>query len=196
MQQAMSDDTSPGTPGASSLDPPSLSADDLFHVLQNERRRLAIRYLLDHPGPVDVPTLVDQVTAWELQTTVDDLPDDQRQRIYIDLYQSQLPKLDDHGFVDYDQSRAIVEPAVALELVDPDLVTGLPAEQQGDGATDDPDRRALTYYTLATGVSVLLVGLAAFGSLIAVPLSFKAVAVVVTALYGAVTAGLLVGGIR
>lgn len=194
MQQAMSDDTSPETPGGSSLDPPSLSADDLFHVLQNERRRLVVRYLLDHPGPVDVPTLVDQVTAWELQTSVDELPDDQRQRIYIDLYQSQLPKLDEHGFVDYDQSRGVLDPAVALELVDPDLVTGLPADQTADGATDDTDRSALTAYTSATGVSLLLVGLAAFGPLIAVPLSFKAVAIVVTVLYGAVTAGLFVDG--
>lgn len=191
MPQAMYDAASPGSATPPSPGPTSLSADELFHTLQNERRRLAIRYLLDRSGPIDVPALVDQVAAWELQTSVEELPDDQRQRIYVDLYQSQLPKLDAQGFVDYDQSDGVVEPAAALQAIDPSLLGGSVGEPPAS-ATDDASEAWLSYYALATAVSVLLVGIATFGPLPEVPISFGIVAIVVTALHATVTAGLFV----
>lgn len=186
------DDASADASGASSLDPPSLSPDELFHTLQNERRRFVIQYLLRHSEPVSVPTLVDQVTAWELQTTVDDIPEDQRERVYVDLCQSQLPKLDEQGFVDYDESRSLVEPGASLEAVDPKLLSGQPAEEAATEPTDDDSRAWLDYYVLTTGISALLVGLAAFGPLVAISLSFKLVATLVAGLYAVVTTGLFV----
>lgn len=192
MPTTMYDDASPGPPTPQSLDPPSLSPDELFHTLQNERRRFVIRYMLDQSGPVDVPSLVDQVAAWELQTTVAELPDDERQRIYVDIFQSQLPKLDQQGFVDYDESRGVVESAPALQAVDTRLLAGLPAEQEQADTTADADRAWLDYYALATGVSALLVVVAAFGPLLAVSLSFEVVAAAVTSLYAALTTGLFV----
>lgn len=192
MKMAQSDDALSGQSGATSPAPPSVSADELFHTLQNERRRLVIRYLLDHAGPVDVPSLVDQVGAWEQDTTVEGLPEEQRQRIYVDVYQSQLPKLDEQGFVDYDQSRGVVEPTPALQAVEPHLQVGLPAGTEMGAGGDAASRPWIDYYALATGVSALLVGVAAFGPLLAVSLSFKLVAAAVTGLHATVTAALFV----
>ena len=53
--------------------------------------------------------LAEQVAAREYDTTVEQLSSKQRQRVYIPLYQNHLPKLDDEGIIDYNQSRGVVE---------------------------------------------------------------------------------------
>jgi hypothetical protein len=193
MKMAQYDDAISGPPGGSSPGPASISPDDLFHALQKERRRLVIRYLLDHAGPVDVPSLVDQIGAWEQETDVGTLSEEQRQRIYVDLYQSQLPKLDAQGFVDYDQSRGVVEPTEMLQTLEPYLQVGTTAETaDSDETATASDRPWPGYYALATAVSVLLFGVAAFGSTLGVSLSFATVAAVAIGLHATVTAALVV----
>ncbi|MDS0477767.1 hypothetical protein [Natrinema sp. 1APR25-10V2] len=86
-----------------------LSLDDIYHLLQTKRRRDVLRYLRDAEGPVRLRELAEQIAAWEQETTVDNLTSDERQRVYISLYQSHLPKLDNHGIVDYDKDRGRVE---------------------------------------------------------------------------------------
>lgn len=86
--------------------PSELDSDDLFHLLKSERRRRAIKYLLDADDePVRMRTLAEAVAAEEYDTTVEALRSDERQRVYITLYQSHLPQLDDAGVIDYNQSR-------------------------------------------------------------------------------------------
>lgn len=189
MNMAQYDDSVSGQPAVSSPGPASVSPDDLFHTLQNERRRLVIRYLLEHSGSADVPSLVDQIGAWEQETAVEALPEEQRQRIYVDVYQSQLPKLDAQGFVDYDQSRGIVEPTETLQTLEPYLQVGTAAEDESATALDAPWHG---YYALATAVSVLLLGVAAFGSVVGVSLSFGTVAAVAIGLHALVTVALVV----
>jgi len=87
-----------------------LSKDNLFHVLQNERRRRVLEYMIDRGhGRYEMRDIAEQVAAWEHDTTVRQLTSDERQRVYIALYQSHLPKLDDLGLIDYNQKRGIVE---------------------------------------------------------------------------------------
>ncbi|WP_254529086.1 DUF7344 domain-containing protein [Natrinema gelatinilyticum] len=88
---------------------PAFSKDDIFHLLQNERRRLVLRYLRGTEGPVRMRDVAEQVAAWEHDTTVEELTSTQRQRVYIPLYQSHLSKLDEVGVIDYQQNRGIVE---------------------------------------------------------------------------------------
>ncbi|MDQ2072851.1 hypothetical protein RBH20_09920 [Haloarcula sp. H-GB4] len=92
-----------------------LTRDDLFHVLQCRRRRLVLKYLHEHPGddPADMSDIAEHIAALEHDTTVDSLRSKQRQRVYIALYQSHLPKMDDAGVIDYNQDRGLVE-ATAL----------------------------------------------------------------------------------
>uniref|UniRef100_UPI003F7B2881 DUF7344 domain-containing protein n=1 Tax=Halomicrococcus sp. SG-WS-1 TaxID=3439057 RepID=UPI003F7B2881 len=89
--------------------PTELPKDKIFHILQTQRRRDALRYLKANEGPVEMRALAEQVAAWENDTTVAALSSDERQRVYIALYQSHLPKLDEEGVIDYNQSRGIVE---------------------------------------------------------------------------------------
>ncbi|WP_440765722.1 DUF7344 domain-containing protein [Natronorubrum sp. DTA7] len=98
-----------------------LSQDDIFHVLQTNRRRDAIAYLLDRDGPVKMSDVAEYVAAKENDTTVANLTSAQRQRVYIPLYQSHLPKLDKKGIVEYDQSRGIVRSTDRIEIFRPYL---------------------------------------------------------------------------
>lgn len=107
-------------PRASEADGASaeLSLDDVYHLLQTKRRRDVLRYLRDADGPVQLRELAEQVAAWEQGTSVDDLNSNERQRVYISLYQSHLPKLDTHGIVDYDKDRGWVEPTPLTHRLD------------------------------------------------------------------------------
>lgn len=87
----------------------ALPKDELFHILSSQRRRHVLRYLAEHGDRVDMRDLAEQVAAWEHDTTVENLHSDQRQRVYIGLYQVHLPKLDDYGIINYNKPRGIVE---------------------------------------------------------------------------------------
>jgi len=50
--------------------------------------------------------VAEHVAAKEHETTVKQLLSDERQRVYIPLYQSHLPKLDEAGIIDYDKPAA------------------------------------------------------------------------------------------
>ena len=92
-----------------------IARDDLFHVLQCRRRRLVLKYLQEYPGdgPADMSDIAEHIAALEHDTTVDSLRSKERQRVYIALYQSHLPKMDDAGVINYNQDRGLVE-ATAL----------------------------------------------------------------------------------
>ncbi|WP_459889932.1 DUF7344 domain-containing protein [Halostagnicola bangensis] len=86
-----------------------LPKDDIFHLLQTQRRRDVLRYLQDRNGPIELRNLAEQVAAWEQETTIESLTSSERQRVYISLYQTHLPKLDEHEIVDYNKDRGLVE---------------------------------------------------------------------------------------
>ncbi|QLK26982.2 hypothetical protein HYG81_05065 [Natrinema zhouii] len=92
-----------------------LSLDDAFHILQTFRRRETIRYVLQADDCVKMRDVAEHVAAKEHETTVEQLLSDERQRVYIPLYQSHLPKLDEAGIIDYDKPRGIVRPGERLE---------------------------------------------------------------------------------
>lgn len=124
-----SDDTS-------SDEPEALSPDDIFHILQTNRRRDAISYLLDREGPVKMSDIAEHVSAKEHETTVAELTSTQRQRVYIPLYQSHLPKLDETGVIDYNKPRGIVRPTERIEVFRPYLEA---AESNGSPDQVDSD---------------------------------------------------------
>ncbi|SEO91012.1 hypothetical protein SAMN04487948_107104 [Halogranum amylolyticum] len=116
----------------------SLSRDEAFHLLQNARRRDVLRYLSRQSSDAvcEIKDVAAQVAAWENDTPVDQLSSDERQRVYIALYQSHLPKLDEAGVVDYDQSRGRLEPTPALEQLYAYLAIGAeekPPEREATG---------------------------------------------------------------
>lgn len=103
----------------------SISKDDLFHLLQNGRRRAVLRYFTSRTEQTEfnMRTIAEEIAAWESETTVERLDSDQRQRVYISLYQSHLPKFDEYGVIEYNQSRGLIVPTPLTALFTPYLET-------------------------------------------------------------------------
>jgi hypothetical protein len=87
-----------------------IGRDDAFHLLSNSRRRAVMRRLLEVEGSTELGDLAEHVAALENGCERSELSSDDRKRVYISLYQGHLPKLAEHGVVDYDQARGTVTP--------------------------------------------------------------------------------------
>jgi hypothetical protein len=128
-----------------------LPKDDLFHLLQNERRRNVLRYLRGRDEPVRMRDVAEQVAAWEHDTTVEQLSSDERQRVYISLYQSHLDTLDEADVIDYNQPRGVVTPTPLVDDIARYAEFGLEEETESDRETTWERR-----YLAVSGISVLL----------------------------------------
>lgn len=184
--------------------PTELSKDELFHLLQNQRRRQVLVFLQDTEGEINMRDVAEQVAAWENDTTIDALDSNERQRVYIALYQSHLPKLDDAGVLTYNQQRGIVSRTKLADQLDAylniepaasDATPPTRSSSANEPETDDIDppttatrsARFLRYYGVATVGSVLSIAASMAG---VVALSEGVLAMLVTALFVAVTAGI------
>ena len=74
----------------------------MFDLLSSSRRRFVLQYLTQHEGPVPFSELANELAAWENNTDVEDITERQRKRVYVSLYQTHIPKLEEAGVVDYD----------------------------------------------------------------------------------------------
>lgn len=173
-------DASPASARETTADGTALPADELFHVLQTFRRREAIRYLLGESGPVKMPAVAEHVAAVEHETTVAELTSEQRQRVYIPLYQSHLPKLDELGVIEYDKPRGIVRPTEDLECFRPYLDSLASETDDTDSSAETTSSREKEYYGTALAAAT---GLVVAGTLGAVPLSDVMLGAMVTAAF-------------
>jgi len=101
-----------------------LSKGEIFDVLQNQRRRYVLEYLKRYDEPVELSDLAMQVAAWEYQTSVEEVTNDQKKRVYTTLQQTHLCKMEEAGIVEYDTETNTVartpyteELTVYLEIV-------------------------------------------------------------------------------
>lgn len=125
----------------------TIAKDDLFHLLQNSRRRAVLRYFIVHSEreEFNMRTIAEEIAAWENDISVDQLHSDQRQRVYIALYQSHLPKLDEYGVIEYNQSRSIVKPTSLTALFEPYLEPEFRTETVDQRITVPNDRSSLGF---------------------------------------------------
>jgi hypothetical protein len=141
---------------------PSLSREDVFELLKNERRRIVVEYLRQRDGPVEVGPLSEHVAAVENDTTRESVGHDERKRAYVSLYQGHLPKMDEYGVVTHDKDRGVVDRGPNFDGV----TAMLEAVSGEDGFAE--------YYIAVTGVALLaivvaqLLGPAANGVTVAV----------------------------
>jgi hypothetical protein len=130
-----------------------LSKNEIFHILQNSRRRHVLQYLVTTTGPAQISDVAEQVAAWEYDTTVEEITSQQRQRVYISLYQSHLSKLAEFDLITYDRESGRIESAPTIDqlarYLDEDEISAQSA------ASTQP---WVWYYTVSTGVSALLIG--------------------------------------
>jgi hypothetical protein len=96
----------------------ALTRDVVFDILSSPRRRYVIYYLQRVDEPIELTRLAEEVAAWENETTVEELTSQQRKRVYVSLYQTHVPKLDDANIVDYDQEAGTVQLAAGADAVE------------------------------------------------------------------------------
>lgn len=126
-------------------DDEGLSQSTVFDVLSSRRRRWVLRLLDEAGGSLDLTTLTERVAALEVGVPVDELPSQARKRVYVSLYQTHIPKLEDVGLVTYDSDTGLVRRTERATSIDPYL-------------TDrTPDRDWAPYYLFlgVLGVSLL-----------------------------------------
>lgn len=87
-----------------------LSLDVFFDVLSNARRREVCRHLASSLEPKTLGELAEHIAAKENGTPPAKLASEDRKRVYISLYQYNLPALDDAGIIDFDEEQKIVRP--------------------------------------------------------------------------------------
>lgn len=85
-----------------------MSTDVVFEILSNTRRRMVLYYLRQKGGSVTVQELAEQIAALENDIPVDELQNQQRKRVYVSLYQTHIPKLEETGIIDYDDMKGEV----------------------------------------------------------------------------------------
>jgi len=99
-----------------------LTQDLVFDILSSARRRRVL-YLLKSDGPMELTELAERVAAQENDTTVEELTRQQRKRVYVSLYQTHVPKLEEAGFVDHDQDSGVVSLRSEADAIDEFLGT-------------------------------------------------------------------------
>jgi hypothetical protein len=92
-----------------------LSDDEIFDVLQNERRRYVLQYLRENGGPVSLGDLASHVAAAEYECEYDEVTSAQRKRVYTTLQQSHLPRMDKAGIVSFDDENGVIETTAQTE---------------------------------------------------------------------------------
>lgn len=100
---------------------PAIQREQIFEILSNERRQLVLQYLRkrNEDGQVEFRELVDQVAAWENDTTIREVDSSDRKCVYTALRQTHLPKLDAFGVIEFDHQRGSLEPKENLGEVIP-----------------------------------------------------------------------------
>jgi len=157
----------------SDQDADSLTQDEVYDLLSNARRRFVISYLRRRREPVDIMHLSEAVAAWENDVDADALTDQQTKRVYVSLYQTHLPKLDDAGIVEYDRDSGAVALADAVDELDTYLPNG----------SDDEIPWQMLYLALAAVGLLLYVATMTFSLM---PLSV--LGIVLLALFGVLAA--------
>jgi len=98
-----------------------LCADELLYVIDNRRRRRMIRALRDFGGQGPLGQLADAVAALEHpDETAESVSGQGRKSVYVGLYQTHAPVLNDAELVDYRHDDLVATPAlsVAAEIID------------------------------------------------------------------------------
>lgn len=101
--------------------------DQVFDLLRNRRRRDVMRWVGSDPDPVEIGTLAVHLAAYECDKEPSQINSEERKRVYISLYQSHLPKMDDLDAIEYDRRSGMVELGPAYET----FMRHLPAEPAG-----------------------------------------------------------------
>lgn len=87
----------------------------VFELLSNQRRLQILKYL-STAETAEVSEIAEYIAAIENDVPRDEVQTDERKRVFISLYQTHVPRLEDHGIVTYDRDEGVVS------VKNPDLI--------------------------------------------------------------------------
>lgn len=105
----------------------TISQDSAYDLLSNSRRRYVLSLLRERDEPIALNELSRDLAAWENDVEPDALTNQQIKRVYVSLYQTHIPKLDEAGVVSFDQMSGTVE----LKDTVHELDTYIPGQTSG-----------------------------------------------------------------
>lgn len=129
----------------------SLSKDEIFDLLRNQRRRAVIRYLLENGGRAKVDDVTEAVAAEEFGKLPAELSSIEYKRVYTGLYQCHLERMEQLDVLDVDRTMQTVE------LRDP-------ATQLARFLPDSPGRGRMHIEAGALGAAAAIIALGALGA--------------------------------
>lgn len=118
-----------------------LTQDEIFEILSNERRRFILFYLKTRGSPVGLMELVEELAAQEEDTKAEAVSEQARKRVYVSLYQTHVPRLEEVGLVTYDPDTKMVSLANDAEAVESYLDV-----DEADSDTSEAGPRWYLYY--------------------------------------------------
>ena len=127
-----------------------LSQDTIFDLLSSARRRYTLWYLHQQPDPVHLQDLAEEIAAWENDTEPENLTDQDRKRVYVSLYQTHIPKLEEAGVIEYDGETGEIR-----------LVARGGELGEHLGVETTPERRWELYYLALAAAGVVVYGVVA-----------------------------------
>lgn len=147
-----------------------LSPDVVFEILSSRRRRMVLFLLRDRGGSATVNDLAEEIAALENDVDVEELTSQQQKRVYVSLYQTHLPKLEQTGIIDYDVDEGEVHLTDKVSEVDSYLTR-----------TTEQSYPWAIHYGVLSAVSGLLVVLWGLGvpGITAIPFVWLGVGIVV-----------------
>lgn len=85
--------------------------DDFFTVLSNNRRRTLFRYMNvnSDDAPFRIGEVSEVIAAQENDKQRRALTSEERKRVYVALYQSHLPDIDNKGLIDFNSDRGLID---------------------------------------------------------------------------------------
>lgn len=90
-----------------------LTADELFHILADDRRRATISLLATVEGSVELASLAERIL--DERGDGQSAEEEQALRVYMSLYHSHIPKMEEAGLVSYSQHDDTVSPTDGLD---------------------------------------------------------------------------------
>ena len=119
-----------------------ITHDMAFDLLSSRRRRFVLNRLQSAPEGVEIGDVATELAAFENDAPPEELSRKERKRIYVSLYQTHVPKLEEAGVVTYDSDSGLVQPT--------DRIGGLAAYFTSEHSADP---------------AAMVIGLAAVGGL-------------------------------
>lgn len=119
----------------------SASTDRIFEILSDAERRHALRCLETCQNPVALADLADTVACRKYDEPLSEISPEDVKRVYMQLYYSHVPKLEEAGLVEYDRAANVVSyeryPAVDAEILELEMIDELLSYFSPGSVTDD-----------------------------------------------------------